>query len=260
MGTSTARELTCDRPASYPGGVMYSHPLALRKPGISTGLMSLKAREGFNFNFTVKCHQSIQDHTDSGKINTSHIPFQTSKYPTMPSFTIGTEGICKLLKALQQNKAAGPDKISPTLLRELRDQISGILQIIFTKSLETDKVPSCWLDANISPIYKKGDRSLPSNYRPASLNCVICKVMEHIIISLLVKHFNNHNILYELQHGFTEKRSCETQLSMFIYELLQNMQKGKQTDLILLGFSKAFDKVSHEQLIYKLHNKHNTLS
>ena len=48
MGTSTARELTCDRPASYPGGVMYSHPLALRKPGISTGLMSLKAREGFN--------------------------------------------------------------------------------------------------------------------------------------------------------------------------------------------------------------------
>ena len=49
MGTSTARELTCDRPASYPGGVLYSHPLALRKPGISTGLMSLKAREGFNF-------------------------------------------------------------------------------------------------------------------------------------------------------------------------------------------------------------------
>ena len=53
MGTSTARELTCDRPASYPGGVMYSHPLALRKPGISTGLMSLKAREGFNFNLKV---------------------------------------------------------------------------------------------------------------------------------------------------------------------------------------------------------------
>ena len=53
MGTSTARELTCDRPASYPGGVMYSHPLALRKPGISTGLMSLKAREGFNLTLTL---------------------------------------------------------------------------------------------------------------------------------------------------------------------------------------------------------------
>ena len=181
----------------------------------------------------------------------------------MPSFTIGTEGICKLLKALQPNKAAGPDKISPTILRELRDQISCILQIIFTKSLETGKQPSCWLDANISTIYKKGDRSLPNNYRPISLTCVLCKVMEHIITSQLVKHFNNHNILYELQHGFREKRSCETQLIMLIHELLQNMQKGKQTDLILLDFSKALDKVSHEKLIHKLHNygvKGNTLS
>ena len=160
------------------------------------------------------CHQSIQDHTDSGKINTSHVPFQTSKYPTMPSFTIGAEGICKLLKALQPNKAAGPDKISPTILRELHDQISDILQVIFTKSLETGKLPSSWLDANISHIYKKGDRSLPSNYRPISLTCVLCKVMEHIITSQLVKHFNKHNILYELQHSFREKRSCETQLKL----------------------------------------------
>ena len=172
----------------------------------------------------------------------------------MPPFTIGSEGICKLLKALQPNKAAGPDKISPMILRELRDQISDILQIIFTKSLDTGKLPSKWLDANISPVYKKGDRSLPSNYRPISLTCVLCKVMEHIVTSQLVKHFNNHNILYELQHGFREKRSCETQLIMLTHELLQNMQKGKQTDLILLDFSKAFDKVSHEKLIYKLHN------
>ena len=87
--------------------------------------------------------------------------------------------------------------------------------------------------------------------------------MEHIITSQLVKHFNNHNILYELQHGFREKRSCETQLPMLIHELLQNMQKGKQTDLIFLDFSKAFDKVSHEKLIHKLHKygvKSNTLS
>ena len=73
--------------------------------------------------------------------------------------------------------------------------------------------------------------------------------MEHIITSQLVKHFNKHNILYELQHGFREKRSCETQLIMLIHELLQTMQKSKQTDLILLDFSKAFDKVSHEKLI-----------
>ena len=65
MGTSTARELTCDRPASYPGGgVMYSHPLALQKPGISTGLMSLKAREGFNFNMNSCSRQSLLWHSE----------------------------------------------------------------------------------------------------------------------------------------------------------------------------------------------------
>ena len=60
------------------------------------------------------------------------------------------------------------------------------------------------------------------------------------------------DILYDLQHGFREKRSCETQLIMLVDELAKNMQMGKQTDLILLDFSKAFDKVAHEKLIIKL--------
>ena len=66
------------------------------------------------------------------------------------------------------------------ILKELREQSSGILQIIFSKSLHTGKLPSKWLDANISPIYKKGDRSLPSNYRPISLTCVKGKTLSWI--------------------------------------------------------------------------------
>ena len=60
-------------------------------------------------------------------------------------------------------------------------------------------------------------------------------------------------IIFELQHGFREKRSCETQLVMLVDEIAKNMQTGKQTDLVLLDFSKAFDKVTHEKLISKLH-------
>ena len=67
----------------------------------------------------------------------------------------------------------------------------------------------------------------------------------------MAKHFTELDILYDLQHG--EKRSCETQLIMLVDELAKNMQMGKQTDLILLDFSKAFDKVAHEKLILKLH-------
>ena len=76
--------------------------------------------------------------------------------------------------------------------------------------------------------------------------------MEHNVASNLTKHFNQHNILYDLQHGFHERRSCETQLIQLVEDLARNMTSGKQTDLILLDFSKAFDKVNHLKLLYKL--------
>ena len=73
------------------------------------------------------------------------------------------------------------------------------------------------------------------------------------MISNVVKHLDQHKILYDLQHSFRARRSCETQLTLLIEELHQNFSDGKQTDVILLDFSKAFDKVNHEKLIYKLH-------
>ena len=71
--------------------------------------------------------------------------------------------------------------------------------------------------------------------------------------SEIVKHMNKHSLLYDLQHGFREKRSCETQLALLVVDLSRAANKGKQTDLILLDFSKAFDKVNHSNLIWKLH-------
>ena len=114
-------------------------------------------------------------------------------------------------------------------------------------------LPEDWTKARVTPIYKKGDKSTAANYRPISLTCIVCKLMEHIITSHLVKHLNINNILYDLQHGFREKRSCETQLVMLIEDLASNLQAGRQTDLILLDFSKAFDKANHEKLLHKLH-------
>ena len=64
--------------------------------------------------------------------------------------------------------------------------------------------------ANVVPIYKKGECSNPSNYRPVSLTCIICKLFEHIIASHIMQHLEDNNILYDLQHGFRRKRSCES--------------------------------------------------
>ena len=108
---------------------------------------------------------------------------------------------------------------SSNKLRELRDEIAPIIKVIFDRSLQTGKLPAAWTKANVMPVFKKGDKSLAANYRPISLTCILCKVLEHILASNLVKHLDGQGILYDLQHGFREKRSCETQLIMLIEDL-----------------------------------------
>jgi hypothetical protein len=181
------------------------------------------------------------------------IPDNNTPTP-MPEITISTPGILKMLSNLKPNKAPGPDGIYPCILKELRNEIAPILQILFTKSLTSSQLPSEWLSANVAPIYKKGDKSSAINYRPISLTCICCKLMEHIVASNITKHLETQNTLFPLQHGFRANRSCETQLLMFTDELARSLQESHQIDTILLDFSKAFDKVSHEKLIYKLHS------
>ena len=137
------------------------------------------------------------------------------------------------------------------MLRELAEEIAPIIQILFERSLQTGKLPADWCHALVTPIFKKGDKSSDANYRPISLTCILCKVLEYIMASQVVEHMNSHDLLYDLQHGFREKRSCETQLTMMVEELARSA--CKQTDLILLDFSKAFDKVNHAKLLWKLH-------
>ena len=123
---------------------------------------------------------------------------------------------------------------------------------IFNKSLETSDVPHDRQTANVVPIFKKGERYKPSNYRPVFLTCICCKIMEHVIASNLMKHLESEKILYEWQHGFRSKCSTETQLLTLVHELSDNLDRKKQVDIAVLDFSKVFDKVSHKHLAIKL--------
>ena len=196
----------------------------------------------------------VQDLKKAGGLPSDTTPDSLQDSATnMPEINISENGLMKLLQNLKPGKAAGPDKLKPLLLRELREEIAPIIQIIFDRSLKTGKLPADWMKANVMTVFKKGDKSLTANYRPISLTCILCKVLEHILASNIVKHLDGQGILYDLQHGFREKRSCETQLIMLIEDLARNASVGKQTDIILLDFSKAFDKVNHSKLLWKLH-------
>jgi hypothetical protein len=175
-----------------------------------------------------------------------------SPYPTMPEIQVTENGILKLLQNLNPYKAAGPDNIKPIILKTLAPEIAPILTTIFIKSLESGVVPSDWRNANVSPIFKKGSRYDPSNYRPISLTCIACKLLEHIIVTAITKHSHLNNILHPNQHGFRQKKSCETQLLEFAHEAANTLKEGKQMDVLVMDFSKAFDKVGHERLCHKL--------
>ena len=92
----------------------------------------------------------------------------------------------KQLKNLNQNKATGPDELPARVLKETAEQIAPIITHIFQQSYNTGKLPNDWLQALVTPIHKKSLKSDPANYRPISLTCILCKVMEHITVKPLI--------------------------------------------------------------------------
>ena len=137
------------------------------------------------------------------------------------------------------HKTSGPDMIPARLLLEYSKELAPILVAIFNKSLQIGTVPADWKQANVLVVFKKGQHYDPANYWLASLTCLCCKLLEHVIVSNMVKHVDQHEILTDCQHGFRRRRSCETQLVTLVHHLASAMDRGIQTDMVILDFSKA---------------------
>ena len=128
--------------------------------------------------------------------------FPTRVNDHLPSLTINKNGVTKLLQNIVVSKAAGPDGLPNCVLQECASEISPALTAIFQKYVDSGELPRDWGNANIAPVFKKGDKHLPENYRPVSLTCVASKLLEHIICSHLLDHLDKHNILTSLNYGF----------------------------------------------------------
>ena len=167
-----------------------------------------------------------------------------------PEYALNSIEICiqdvkDVLMNLNIYKACGPDVLSPRLLKEGATVLAEPLSILFNRSLEKCYFPVIWKDANVSPIYKKDDQSLPSNYRPISLLSSVGKVMERCVHKHLYNYVIENNLIAPLQSGFKHGDSTNFQLIHTYHSFGEAVDSGKEVRAVFCDVSKAFDRAWH---------------
>ena len=154
--------------------------------------------------------------------------------------------------ALDVKKACGYDNMSSLLIKDASNFISAPLCHIFNKSLQEGEFPNALKIAKVTPIYKKGSKDVPGNYRPISVLPVLGKIFEKIVNKRLMEFLEVNNVLQQHQYGFRKKYSTKLSVVNLCNAILKSVDEGKITLGVFIDFQKAFDTINHDILIRKL--------
>ena len=194
--------------------------------------------------------QSVFINDEDEDTSMPHIAGTTKPY--MGDIHVTMDQVRELLGKVDPNKSAGDDGIHPRVLKECGNELSEPIYMIFKASLDSGTFPNSWKTATITPIYKSEERSSAENYRPISITSQVGKVLEKIVRKEIMAHIVDNDLLSQHQHGFCDKRSCMTNLIDTLEDITSMVDDGLPVDEVFLDFRKAFDKVSHRRLLYKL--------
>ncbi len=175
------------------------------------------------------------------------------EFPHGLGFVSATEEeVFDYLKCIDPTKATGPDEISPKLLKEAGITIVPSLTRLINLSLKLCKVPTKWKIANVLPLFKKGRKTDPNNYRPVSLLSCVSKILERVVFKKLFNYLRTINFISEHQSGFQPGDSTVNQLTYLYHSFAEALDQKKDVHIIFCDISKAFDRVWHKGLLYKL--------
>lgn len=160
--------------------------------------------------------------------------------------------IKEIIDNLNTKKGSGYDGITNFLLKNVINEIISPLTYILNLSLTSGTVPNKMKIARVVPVFKKGKKDTLNNYRPISLLTSISKVLERLVYKRLIKFLTKYNILSNSQFGFRQKHSTTHALLSFIDKVAHAIDDVSHIIGVFLDFSKAFDTINHDILIYKL--------
>jgi len=155
------------------------------------------------------------------------------------------------LRKLKNSLAAGPDKLTPLFLKKIASEISFPLAKVFTMSFDSGSLSPIWKCATVT-VFKGGISSDTNNYRPISLTCICCKIMESIMKDEVLKHLLTNKLISTQQHGFLSKRSTVTNLLESLNDWTLAIKDFHSVDVAYIDYRKAFDSVCHSKLLTKL--------
>ena len=160
----------------------------------------------------------------------------------------------KKLKSLQRNKACGVDNLPPGFLKDVAINIAKPLNHVINLCLKYGEIPEDFKIGKVTPIFKSGSKHQLDNYRPITVLPICSKILERCIHTQLMDHLETHKLLSKHQHGFRRKRSTKTAATIFLETIRKIIDNGHLSGAIFIDLSKAFDTLSHSQIITNLAN------
>ena len=167
----------------------------------------------------------------------------------MPDLVITESDILKAVISTQDKLSLTPEKIPSYFIKRVISSISLPLSIIFNNCLKFNFVPHQWKQSIITPIFKKGDRRLPTNYRSIAQTSNFCRILESILSDKMLTHLLANDLLLPCQYGFLPGRSSSSQLLYCLDQWFSSFFSNKIEFVTYTDIAKAFDTVSHQKLV-----------